>query len=68
VRCAGRGGHDGHEGARGDPVSDAADGGDQRSARAELLAQPSDVDIDGEHLTEDSRPLLYHMGRYIQPR
>jgi flavin reductase (DIM6/NTAB) family NADH-FMN oxidoreductase RutF len=29
-----------------------------------VLAEP----VDGEHLTEDSPPLLYHMGRYIQPR
>jgi flavin reductase (DIM6/NTAB) family NADH-FMN oxidoreductase RutF len=24
--------------------------------------------VDGEHLTDDSPPLLYHMGRYLQLR
>jgi hypothetical protein len=27
-----------------------------------VLAEP----VDGEHLTDDSPPLLYHMGRYLQ--
>jgi flavin reductase (DIM6/NTAB) family NADH-FMN oxidoreductase RutF len=61
-----------HTGQHGLPVLDGAlavlvchvveriEAGDH----AIVLAEP----VDGEHLTDDGAPLLYHMGRYLQVR